>query len=108
MYKNFLGNENTYVAYAQMGEPVGYIFAYLKNPKGKVNTTNIIELEALFIDEAFRKNNIGKLLLNSLEEWAKETYKDFAIEITTLNTNVNAIAFYEHLGYKPVKTILRK
>ena len=69
---------------------------------------NILILEAIYVDETFRGQGVGKLLLESFENWAKEKYEDFVIEITYINNNENAQKFYESLGYKPVKTTLRK
>ena len=47
-------------------------------------------------------------LLQAFENWAKEKYEDFVIEITYINSNDNARKFYENMGYKPIKTTLRK
>ena len=47
--------------------------------------------------------------LMSFEDWAENNFgEDLIVEITTINTNTNAFEFYQHLGYKSVKTILRK
>ena len=89
-------------------ECVGYIFAYLKNPYNDVIKTNVIMLESLFIKEEYRKKGIGKTLMEMLEKWSKETFKDYAVEIVCLANNKEALKFYEKVGYKEVKTILRK
>ena len=99
VHKNSLAHYYVYIAYATNENPIGYIFAYLKNPKGKVNTTNVIVLEALYIEEHYRRKGVGKSLVKSLEDWAKECFqKDFVIEITSINNNENAMGFYKHLG----------
>ena len=109
LHKNSLKNDYVYIAYAVKEKPIGYIFGYLKNGKGEISTTNVLNIEAIFVDEEERKNKVGKLLLKSFEDWAERNFeKDYAIEITTINTNTNAFEFYQHMGYKPVKTILRK
>ncbi len=109
IHKNSLVHDYVYIAYATDENPIGYIFAYLKNPKGKVNITNVIVLEALYIEEHYRRKGVGKMLMKSLEDWAKECFqKDYVIEITSINNNENAMGFYKHLGYTEVKTILRK
>ena len=51
---------------------------------------------------------VGRLLVQSFENWAKEKYQDFVIEITYIDANKDAQKFYESMGYLPVKTTLRK
>lgn len=109
IHKNSLKHDNVYIAYVTDKSPIGYIFAYLKNPKGRINSKNVIVLEALFVEEHYRRKGVGKMLMKSLENWAKECFeKDFVVEITSINKNENAFGFYKHLGYNEVKTILRK
>ena len=103
-----LKHDGVYVAYAKDKKPIGYIFGYLQNPKGKIRTTNVLILEALYVDENKRNKDVGKALLKSFEEWAKNNYDDYTIEITYINLNNNAQKFYEKMGYVPVKTTLRK
>ena len=109
LFEKNLNNEHFYFAYAKLGVPIGFIFGYLQVGKGKVRSTNILNLEGIFIEEEYRKSGAGKKLLNSFENWANKQYNnDYQIEITYINSNVNAKRFYESLGYNPVKTILRK
>ena len=107
--KEISKGEDSFVYYVKDNDEfIGYIYAYLKTKKNKVITTNIIDLEALFIKKEYRDKGVGKKLINLLEEWAKLRYDDYAIEITCLSNNKNALGFYKSLGYKEVKTILRK
>lgn len=106
--ENNIKEEDVFLAYATNGQPVGYIMGYRQFNKGKIYNKNILILEALFIEESCRNQGVGKKLLHSFENWAKEKYDDFMIEITYINANKNACKFYESMGYKPVKTTLRK
>jgi len=108
LFEKNIDNKDFYFAYAIKEKPIGFIFGYLQVPKGKVRSVNILNLEGIFIDETYRKSGVGKILLKSFEDWAKEQYNDYVIEITYINKNENAKPFYESLGYTPVKTILRK
>ena len=109
LFEKNLNNEHFYFAYAKLGVPIGFVFGYLQVGKGKVRSTNIVNLEGIFVDENYRAKGVGKKLLNSFENWANKQYNnDYQIEITYINSNVNAKHFYESLGYVPVKTILRK
>ena len=109
IHKRSLKNDYTYLAIASCDNPVGYVFAYLKNVKGKVHNTNIVEIEALFVEDGYRGKKIGKELVDSVFCWAKECFgDDFVIELHAINNNVNAISFYKHLGFKEVRTVFRK
>ena len=106
--ENNIKQDDVFVAYAKAEKPVGYVFGYRQFNKGKIYNTNILILEALFVEKEFRKHGIGEILLKSFENWAKEKYGDYVIEITYINTNDNARKFYEKMGYSPVKSTLRK
>ena len=110
LFENNINNKDFYFAYAVENiKPIGFVFGYLQVGKGKVRSINILNLEALFVEENYRKNGVGKQLLKSFEIWANNQYDgDFQIEITYINSNKSAQKFYESLGYTPVKTILRK
>lgn len=109
MYKNFFNKEYVFLAYAFEKEPMGYVYAYLKYAKGKYDTTNVINLETMFVDEKYRKKGIGKSLIKAVEDWAKSKFKDdFVIEITAIKSNINAVKFYKDLGYEEQKIVFRK
>lgn len=101
---------NLFLVYAKINNtPVGFAMGRLNILKGFGNATNIVCLSTLFVKEKFRRMGVGTLLYNSFENWAKEKFgKDFAIEITAINKNINALEFYKSLGYKPIRTTLRK
>ena len=106
--ENNIKQDDVFVAYAKAGNPLGYVFGYRQFNKGKIYNKNILILEAIYVNEEYRHLGVGKMLINAFENWAKEKYEDFVIEITYINNNENAQKFYESLGYKPVKTTLRK
>ena len=110
MAKNCVANEENYFAYAVEDEtPIGYIYGYVKERTGKVSTTNVMMIDAVFVEENCRGKGVGKKLINSFEDWSKTKFgNDYVVEITYLTNNTKAQKFYEGLGYKSVKTILRK
>ena len=97
-----------FVAYAKSNVPLGYVFGYRQFAKGKIYNKDILILEAIYVEKEHRKQGVGKLLMKAFENWAKDKYNDYIIEITYISTNDNAKKFYEKMGYIPVKTILRK
>lgn len=108
MHKNSLNKDGVYIAIAYENKPVGYVFAYLKSVAGKVHKTNIINIDSLFVDEECRNKGIGKKLIDSVDYWAKESYKDYALELHAIDSNVKSINFYKTLGFKEVRTVFRR
>lgn len=106
--ENNIKQEDVFIAFAKADKPVGYVFGYRQFNKGKIYNKNILVLEALFVEKEYRKQGVGKMLLQAFENWAKEKYNDYVIEITYINANKNAQKFYESMGYSLVKTTLRK
>lgn len=107
--KEMMSKSNVFLYMAKDNDkPVGYIFAYLKNPYSSVITTNVIMLEALYVKEEYRAKGVGKHLMTLLEKWAQNSFDKYAIEIVCISNNENAMKFYERMGYNNVKTILRK
>ena len=55
-HKQMLDKSHTFVCYCKDKDiAVGYVFAYLKTPSNKVIKTNVIDVEALFINEKYRE-----------------------------------------------------
>ena len=106
-----LDDKYVYMAYAKEGDsPIGFIFGFLKSSKGKVNSTNVFVVDGIYVEEEYRRQGVGKKLLDSFEYWINTIVddKDYVIEITSIDSNTNAQGFYNHLGYGAVKTIVRK
>jgi ribosomal protein S18 acetylase RimI-like enzyme len=55
-------------------------------------------LNDLFVAETYRRNGVGKALMNQAKEFAIET-KAAGILLETTKDNTKAQALYEHLGY---------
>jgi ribosomal protein S18 acetylase RimI-like enzyme len=55
-------------------------------------------LNDLFVDEAFRKKGVAKLLMGAAENFARET-KSIRIVLSTQISNMAAQSLYESLGY---------
>ena len=109
IHRRSLKNDFVYIAMALEGDkPIGYVFSYLKTSKGKVHTTNVVEIEALFVEEGYRKQGVGKALIESVDNWAKDSFDDYVIELHAINNNSNSMAFYKHLGFNEVRTVFRR
>jgi diamine N-acetyltransferase len=62
-----------------------------------VNARKILLVNSLCVDEAIRKKGIGRKLMQSVFDFAKELNVD-SIELGVSESNQNAIHFYESIG----------
>lgn len=106
LYENFYMNDDVCILLAKYeGKYIGYLFgtimdigdAYIK-PQAK--------LEAMFIDEEYRGNKIGKRLIDEFKLWAKEKGVRY-IELTVCNNNISAINLYKISGFKDTKITMQ-
>jgi GNAT superfamily N-acetyltransferase len=65
-----------------------------------VGLTQSLFLKELYVAAAYRRRGVGRRLMQGLFELAAETGAS-RIEWMTEHANVEAIAFYERLGFKP-------
>ena len=100
-----LSDENTEYYFIEHKEKqVGFI-------KTKINLSsdfiaNSVELEKIYVLPECKGMGIGKLALNDIIQKTKNSGKE-SIFLRVIDTNENAIAFYEKLGFKfHSKTIL--
>lgn len=84
----FVGNEN--------GRIVG--FTQLYPSFSSVSMKRIWILNDLFVEQAYRKKGIAKLLLSAAEDFARET-EAIRIILATQISNIAAQSLYEPLGY---------
>ena len=100
-----LSDENTAYYFIEHKEKqIGFI-------KTKINLSsdfipNSVELEKIYVLPECKGMGIGKLALNDIIQKTKNSGKE-SIFLRVIDTNENAIAFYEKLGFKfHSKTIL--
>lgn len=70
-----------------------------------VRPNRILYVTYVAVDEKYRKNGIGRMLMNEAENFCKR-YECSAIELTSANFRVEAHSFYESLGFTKKKTTL--
>lgn len=88
-----------FVAVLPDGDVAGWVHVYLRR---LVMFDPLIEVEGLVVDERYRRTGIGRLLMNHVEEWARER----GCNIVNLRSNVireEAHGFYRRLGYEEAK-----
>ncbi len=81
---------------------VGGLSDILPSIKSFSKTENPCELKILYLDNKFRGQGFGKILLNSLEKKAKENkYTELMIRSAERYKDT-AYGFYEKMGYKNI------
>lgn len=75
---------------------IGFCIAYSKKTSGKI--------EVLFIDEKYRRNGLGVILMSNAMEWFGENHIN-NIELTVVYGN-EAVSFYQKLGFYPRSIIM--
>ena len=70
-------------------------------------TRSVHEPIDLVVTESARGMGLGKLLMQTAQEWAHVRGLDY-IELGVLSNNRGAIALYEQLGYEHNTSIMRK
>jgi GNAT superfamily N-acetyltransferase len=68
----------------------------------QIESAPFCEIRGLIVDERYRGHGIGKLLIEKVKQWSKETGNK------TLRLRCNMIRkeahlFYQHLGFKEIK-----
>ncbi len=86
------------------GKLLGYVYALIERSLNDLITLPRVSVSELTIHPEYHRRNIGKRLMDRVEEWAQE--KEISVlHLDVWELNAGAIAFYQKLGYH---TILRK
>ena len=88
---------------------VGYIFCIYEEVKDHTSLTDrkTLYIDDLCVDKEFRQKGIGKALYNYVKMIAKSK-GCYDVTLNVWNLNPGAIAFYEKLGLKPMKTYMEE
>lgn len=91
-------NDNNHKIYVAVVDDkvVGYIHANNYDLLYAPHMKNIMGIAVL---SNFKKNGIGKMLLDEVEKWAKETGA-FGVRLVSGATRIGAHAFYKSCGYE--------
>jgi ribosomal protein S18 acetylase RimI-like enzyme len=101
--KRYPAEELDYASYINNPEKVVF-FAYAEGQlAGQIilrkNWNGFAYVEDIAVDSYFRRQGIGKRLMEKAVEWA-ESKQLPGITLETSNVNVPACQFYEHFGFK--------
>ena len=80
---------------------IGFMHANDHNPIYAPPMKNIM---ALAVDEDYRGNGIGHMLLEAAEEWARQTGAS-GLRVNSGVEQKRALGFYKSLGFEYIKTV---
>lgn len=92
-------NHKIYVAVTS-DKIVGYIHA---NNYDLLYSPHLKNIMGIAVSSDFRKSGIGKMLLDEVEQWAKDTGA-FGVRLVSGETRIGAHAFYKACGYEENKS----
>lgn len=107
--KEIIRNDKTpiFVYEDASGTVQGYAFCVFKITEGDARRVDRKELyiDDLCVDEAERRQGIGRKLFDFVKVYAKENGFD-AVTLNVWNRNRSALEFYRSLGMQPQKTTM--
>ncbi|MEG0327192.1 MAG: GNAT family N-acetyltransferase [Erysipelothrix sp.] len=96
--ENLTEDEEYFINVAIVDECVaGYVIGITRN--------KVFFIDDLCVGEAYRNHKIGKVLMDSVYQEAQLKKFD-EIQLNVWNRNIQAMAFYEKLGYESLKQVL--
>jgi GNAT superfamily N-acetyltransferase len=82
------------------GRPVGWLHAALAE---FLEADPFVLIAGLVVDRKSRNQGIGRMLVQAAEQWAREK-RCALVRLSSSAGRVSAHRFYEHLGYRHIKT----
>ena len=91
------------------GKIVGYACFWIENNFGNgcLSISSHVRLSDIFVFETSRGKGFGKMLLNKIEDYARQKGQK-RILLNVLSNNIDTIAMYNKVGYKPYELIMTK
>jgi N-acetylglutamate synthase-like GNAT family acetyltransferase len=87
-FRDVIGNTEFFVS-ERDGQIVGFGFLDKRTER----------IEAIFVDPDVQRSGLGSAILQTLEDTARKA----GLASLTLSSTLNAVAFYEHAGFKALK-----
>lgn len=96
-----------FVADDGSGNVLGYAFCILKECTGHAMLCDrkTLYIDDFCVDERYRGRQIARRLMEAVKAFAARQGAA-SIELNVWNFNEPAVAFYEHFGFTPLKTIM--
>ena len=107
--KALLGSDDTVIFVCTDDEEnvMGYVFCMDKTYAGNhsTNPDKMLYIDDLCVDEKYRGRHIGQILCEYVKKYASENgYQRITLNVWEFNKS--ARAFYDALGFEPLKTVM--
>ena len=103
-YETKLNDDNNCLLVAKTDNKIiGYLYGFILNSDIDVDLKS--QLDALYVEEKYRKLGIANTLIGEFINWSKQKQVKF-IELKVCNENINAINLYKKYDFKDIKTIM--
>ncbi len=91
--------KHAFIAYADDGTPVGFIEVSLRDYAEGCTQSPVGYIEGWFVDEAYRRKGVGRILMHAAEQWARE-HGCTQIASDAEQANATSIDAHHRLGFK--------
>jgi GNAT superfamily N-acetyltransferase len=88
------------------GVPVGFLLAAVHRDAPMWWHREWAEVEALYVERAWRGTGLADALVGRAFDWAAELGLP-AVQLFVTASNARAIAFYERQGFRPAQAVMR-
>ena len=89
------------------GRPLGFALAALQDGGPLWKHRDGVEVEALYVERAWRGTGLAEALLAAALSWAEDLGQP-VVQLYVTASNERAIRFYERQGFRAVQGIMRK
>ncbi len=104
-YENFMENENNCILLAIVGNKiVGYLYGYIVD-NGDAYLEKVSMLEAMFIEQEYRLQQIGHKLIQEFKNWSRHKKARY-MELKVCAQNEIARSLYQKEGFHVVKYVM--
>lgn len=90
-----------------MDRPCGFALAAVHRDSGMWHYREWVEVEALYVESAWRGRGLAEMLLTQACAWA-ERIGQSVVQLYVTASNERAIRFYRHEGFGETQAIMRK
>ncbi len=106
-YERYVDDESKCLMVATIKKQViGYLYGYIKEQEGGTKDILSAKLDALFVEEEFRKKHVAQELIKSFKIWCKDN-KVSSVEVDVCSGNIKALNLYGQAGFEEFKKSLK-